>query len=191
MLTVLLIFTIILCERVKILNLLGEFHNKGRLHLTDFAERNVVVRDGRYRLIDFHDIEDHSCDWCKDMDWQVGHFWLEAQRKIPCDILGELGDEMGIWSDRTFSKCDVWYRSSLSTILADPMPVVEIHGRSFPASDFPPQKVINKLMPKNFLGVPQNWEWADTYFRQVKKDLDEDPKLDIQMLLVNRPKLPF
>lgn len=102
MLTVLLIFTIILCERVKILNLLGEFHNKGRLHLTDFAERNVVVRDGRYRLIDFHDIEDHSCDWCKDMDWQVGHFWLEAQRKIPCDILGELGDEMGIWSDRTF-----------------------------------------------------------------------------------------
>lgn len=46
-------------------------------------------------------------------------------------------------------------------------------------------------MPKGFIGVPENWEWVDTYFRQVKKDLDEDPKLDIQMLLVNRPKLPY
>lgn len=155
MLTVLLIFAIILCERVKILNLLGEFHNKGRLHLTDFAERNVVVRDGRYRLIDFHDIEDHSCDWCKDMDWQVGHFWLEAQRKIPCDILGELGDEMGIWSDRTFFKCDVWYRNSLSTILADPMPVVEIHGRFSLPPTFLPKKSSTSLCRRISLASPR------------------------------------
>lgn len=96
-----LIITILIsiCNRVKILNLLGEFHNNGRLHLSDFDEGNVVERNGNYRLIDFHDFIGHSCDWSSDMDWRVGDFWFDARRSLPCDILGEVGDEMGIWDD--------------------------------------------------------------------------------------------
>lgn len=86
-------------QRIKILNLLGEFHKTSCLHLTDFAERNVVVREGRYRLIDFSDFEHHTCEWFKGIDWRKGEFWLTAKKSIPCWILGELGDEMGLWND--------------------------------------------------------------------------------------------
>lgn len=85
-------------KRVKILNLLGEFHNKGRLHLTNFAERNVVVpRKGEYRLIEFYDFAGHSCDWSELMDWRIGEFFLTAQDSLPCTILGRLGFEFRIW----------------------------------------------------------------------------------------------
>lgn len=88
---------------MKILNLLGNFHSKARLHLTDFAERNVVERNGNYRLIDFHDFEGHACDFHDGMDWQVGEFFLHARQNVPCDILAELADDMGIWDDCKFS----------------------------------------------------------------------------------------
>lgn len=76
-------------------------------------------------------------------------------------------------------------------LLADKDPIVKIRGRIFPAADFPTQDVINKLMPKGFIGVPENWKWADTYFRQVKKQIDENPEIDMKTLLDNRPKLPY
>lgn len=67
---------------------------------------------------------------------------------------------------------------------------VNIHGRFFPADEFPPQEVIDKLMPENFLGVPENWEWVDSYFRQVKKQMDEDPSFDANKALAERKGPP-
>lgn len=67
---------------------------------------------------------------------------------------------------------------------------VKIHGRFFPADEFPPQEVIDKLMPENFLGVPENWEWVDSYFRQVKKQMDEDPSFDANKALAERKGPP-
>lgn len=41
-------------------------------------------------------------------------------------------------------------------------------------------------MPENFLGVPENWEWVDFNFRQVKKQMDENPNFDILEQVVRR-----
>lgn len=73
--------------------------------------------------------------------------------------------------------------------LADTLEV-KIHGRFFPADEFPPQELIDKLMPENFLGVPENWEWVDSYFRQVKKQMDEDPSFDANKALAERKGPP-
>lgn len=83
--------------RVEILTLLGMCHGKGRVHINDFAERNVVVRNGKYRLIDFHDVEGHECGYQEDVDWRPGEFFLEAQSDFPCDTLAELAEAMHIW----------------------------------------------------------------------------------------------
>lgn len=45
-------------------------------------------------------------------------------------------------------------------------------------------------MPENFLGVPENWEWVDSYFRQVKKQMDEDPSFDANKALAERKGPP-
>lgn len=72
-------------------------HGKGRVHINDFAERNVVVRNGKYRLIDFHDVEGHECGYQEDVDWRPREFFLEAQSDFPCDTLAELAEAMHIW----------------------------------------------------------------------------------------------
>lgn len=177
-------------KRVKILNLLGEFHNKGRLHLTDFAERNVVERNGKYRLIDFHDFIGHSCDWSKNIDWQIGEFWLVAQSHLPCDILAHLGDQLRIWNDCKF-KYVLISEHLITCCSQDSRPIVKIHGRIFPASDFPPQDVIDKLMPRNFIIAPRNWEWADAYLKEIKKEMDENPNFNLSDKLENPSKPPL
>lgn len=78
------------------------------------------------------------------------------------------------------------YRNINQLLFPAPTPQVKIHGRFFPADEFPPQDVIDKLMPENFLGVPENWEWVDFYFRQVKKQMDENPNFDISEQVVRR-----
>lgn len=50
------------CLRLKILNLPDKFHVGSHLYPADFTERNVVVRNGKYRLIDFHSFEGRECD---------------------------------------------------------------------------------------------------------------------------------
>lgn len=54
--------------RLKIMTLLGKLHEHG-FHPWDFKEDNVAVRDGEYRVIDFHKMHLHECDWRTGMDW--------------------------------------------------------------------------------------------------------------------------
>lgn len=77
--------------RFEILTLLAMCHGKERVHKNDFAERNVVVRNGKYRLIDLHDVEGHECDYQEGVDWQPGEFFLEAQSDFPCETLCGVG----------------------------------------------------------------------------------------------------
>lgn len=50
------------------MTLIGKLHERG-FHPWDFKEDNVVVHDGEYRLIDFHKMHLHECDWRTGMDW--------------------------------------------------------------------------------------------------------------------------
>lgn len=71
------------------------------------------------------------------------------------------------------------------------MPSVKIHGRVFPATGFPPQDIIDRLMPYNFLGTPGNWAWADSYLKQVRKRIDEDPNFSVEQEEADRPNSPL
>ena len=82
-------------RRVKILQRLGEIHRQGLLH-GDFAERNVLEKDGDVRLIDFDNaVFGHECG-C-DMNFHPGE---EAPEKASfgCDRLWEVCKHaMQIW----------------------------------------------------------------------------------------------
>ena len=68
-----------------------------------FAERNVVCKNGRYRLINFHDIEDikddHECHW-------IGVLLEGAPNpgtlKIGCPYIYEVGMSLSLWGYRMF-----------------------------------------------------------------------------------------
>lgn len=80
-------------------------HDKGRVHINDLAVRNVVVYNGKYRLIDFHDVEGHECGYQEGIDWRPGEFFLDAQEDFPCDTLADLGEEMHIWRTSEYFVC--------------------------------------------------------------------------------------
>lgn len=68
--------------------------------------------------------------------------------------------------------------------------MVEIQGRFFPASEFPTQEIIDKLSPDVFFNCKDNWIWIKTYLRQVRKDMDEGGKFDLNDRMANRPEPP-
>lgn len=177
---------------MKILSLLGKFHSEARLHPTDFAERNVVARNDNYRLIDFHEFGSHACNFHDGMDWRVGDCYLKAQEEVSCAILAKLADKMGIWYD-----CQPVFLSTATGTInlissVDASPIVKIQGRIFIDDGYPPQEVVNKLIPRNFIGVAENWEWATTYLKQVKTQMDENlGTIDIDAALINRPRIPL
>ena len=51
--------------RAKILDALWWVHKCG-ISLGDLAERNVLIRDGHYMLIDFKHCKEHTCQWTFD-----------------------------------------------------------------------------------------------------------------------------
>ena len=96
-------------NRAKILDALWKVHLRG-ICLTDFAERNVLVHEGKYRLINFHNYVEHHCQW--SFDFLHG---TEAEQAallgktdtfsaLRCDVLFELADEvMEFWDHGVFA----------------------------------------------------------------------------------------
>lgn len=83
--------------RLKILHQLGELHRCG-FHHGDFAERNILERNGDIRIIDFDEISEHSCQ-C-DMNFCPGEKIPDAQ-EFGCPHLWELcRSSMKIWDLR-------------------------------------------------------------------------------------------
>lgn len=74
----------------------------------------------------------------------------------------------------------------------DPSRVVKIQGRIFIDDGYPSQEVIDQLIPRNFIGVAENWEWATTFLKQVKKQIDGNHGIfDMKAALSIRPKIPL
>lgn len=81
--------------------MLGKLHQHG-YHHGDFRERKVVVKDGQYKFIDFHDIYEHECDWRDGMDLRTDLLRHEAAAALPCDVLFLVGSNMRLWN---YSEC--------------------------------------------------------------------------------------
>ncbi|KAF8057498.1 hypothetical protein FPV67DRAFT_1430157 [Lyophyllum atratum] len=89
-------------ERHAILEQLGKFHIVSKCHPRDLAERNVVAKDGQYRLIDFHTLIEHHCEF--DGRWGFGEY---MRMDFGCDLLAEPAlIEFRVWKR---SKCRHMY----------------------------------------------------------------------------------
>jgi len=112
-----------LADRAQILKKLGHIHLCG-VTLDDFAERNVVQKDGAYRLIDFQDVKfGHRCLWKGEKLYEGDFQPFEAQ--IGCPELYVLGEEFDIWKLRQS---------------------VVIYGKVRPRGGFPKQEDIDVLL---------------------------------------------
>ncbi|KAF8960729.1 hypothetical protein BDZ97DRAFT_1832592 [Flammula alnicola] len=83
--------------RVRILERLGKIHQQGLLH-GDFAERNVLQKNGDVRIIDFDRAVPHQhCDF--DMNFHAGEK-LPDQKKFGCEHLWDIcRRNMMIWKN--------------------------------------------------------------------------------------------
>ena len=90
-------------NRAKILDALWKVHLRG-ICPTEFAERNVLVHEGEYRLIDLHDYVEHHCEWSFDFlrgtEAEQAALLQENDNAsaLDCDELFELANEvMEFW----------------------------------------------------------------------------------------------
>ncbi|KII85417.1 hypothetical protein PLICRDRAFT_700945 [Plicaturopsis crispa FD-325 SS-3] len=156
-------------DKVKVMQNLAAVHGKG-YRLCDFAERNVVSRDGDYRLIDLHEIEVHDkCKW--DGDLRVND--PEALEDICCDHILVTGLDMNFWPS------------------FNPNREVSIGGKVFQKSRYPPQEAIDALLQ----GVDSrylecNLPTVTKWLLQYKLDLDNGTAVSLQDYKRDMPELP-
>ncbi|KLO05332.1 hypothetical protein SCHPADRAFT_933692 [Schizopora paradoxa] len=115
-----------LADRAELLKKIGRIHLCG-VSLNDFHERNVVVKDGSYRFIDFQDVDlEHDCFWEGDRVYE-GEV-VPKYDEMGCPEMIELGFELDLWkSPLAAGRC------------------VEILGKTRPKTEFPPQEAIDVL----------------------------------------------
>lgn len=164
-------------------------HGKGRIHIDDFAERNVVVRNGKCRLIDFHDVEGHECDYQEGVEWP-GEFFLDAQSDFPCDTLAELAEEMHIWRTSEYFVCQSLTESKFafkktksrsSRSMAEPFARTGYRRRTSLTSSY---RTTSSEHPR--IG------WAETYLKQVREDMDGDTdSFGMDALIARRQRPPL
>ena len=99
--------TYALPNRAKILNLLAAAH-RATLNHRDFAERNVVEKDGEYRLIDLRDACEHlpRCRWTYDFEKHIG---CKSPRgddpTTTCGAIEMQAEEMEFWDNGERLQC--------------------------------------------------------------------------------------
>ncbi|KAG5653452.1 hypothetical protein H0H81_000341 [Sphagnurus paluster] len=155
--------------KYKILTKLGQFHIQSHgYHPRDFAERNVVVKDGEYRLIDFHYLREHECAF--DGNWNFGQMY-EYEILPKCITLGGIGDEL-----------DVWKR--------DPVEYVDVNGMRLEAIDYPSQAVIDELLKRccfeelGWATPVEVYDWLSAVRKYaVMKGLDSNKEDDFQQII--------
>ncbi|KAJ7592805.1 hypothetical protein C8J56DRAFT_1045264 [Mycena floridula] len=84
-------------DKINILKKLLDIHEVGILHC-DFEPRNVLQKDGDFRIIDFGDIEDHVCSpGTRYLFDTVGEFPSQSSGKICAHIWSLALMEMNLW----------------------------------------------------------------------------------------------
>ncbi len=148
--------------------MLGFIH-QCKVDLYDFAERNVVHRDGDYRLIDFQDVdEEHTmCGW-------TGGLLHEGEPEpdvelIGCEDLHDTAREMDIWKPCGFwKKKSLWGSDFSLKLAADSVKILgSNYSKSF--SGLPDQEDIDELCGPpptshyNLKSLNKLLEWLQDY----------------------------
>ncbi|KLO13260.1 hypothetical protein SCHPADRAFT_928648 [Schizopora paradoxa] len=143
-------------ERVKILKIYCELHTY-KVALNDFAERNVVQKNGTYRLVDFEDINDnHQCLYKGSL--YEGMTAPNAER-IGCSYVMTACEDMNLWKQ--------------------PEGLIRIDHHFMNADGFPSQEDIDILCNNVYFGVSPLREddlhkWLKGYKRIKDKTTPED-----------------
>ncbi|TCD67125.1 hypothetical protein EIP91_000465 [Steccherinum ochraceum] len=163
-------------KKAKILNKLVEAHHGGLLHL-DFAERNVVEKDGDFRIIDLRHAQNHpECRWTYDFEKHIGDSTVaDDDPTVRCSALMRHAEEMEFWDHGVVYLCRV--------IIV-------------PKNDkLPDQSVIEQLDTSVGIGTCTNYHPNDLatlavrYFEEMKARLDEGAKL--KDLIRLRPQITY
>ncbi|KLO13258.1 hypothetical protein SCHPADRAFT_997479 [Schizopora paradoxa] len=143
-------------ERVKMMKVYCDLHMMG-IALLGFTERNVVHKNGNYRLIGFENLDDrHSCKW-------KGKLYEgkppPENSKIGCSFILVAGSEMGLWT------------------LGEGR--VRVVNDSMSADEFPPQEDIDFLCNNaEFSLSPAKMDELHDWLKAYKKVRDQIPLED-------------
>ena len=95
-------------RRAKILNKLAEAHRAGLRHM-DFAERNVLTKNGEYRLTDLLHAKPHDppCKWKYDFLEHLDDDAIDIKDVclVKCKRIKREADEMRFWDYGAPSAC--------------------------------------------------------------------------------------
>ncbi|EEB99010.1 hypothetical protein MPER_01381 [Moniliophthora perniciosa FA553] len=146
-------------SQANILNALTRVHQHG-IVLGDFREPNVLVDEkNQVRFIDFEEIADeHECP--STYEFSVTKTTLSSKEEgTLCPFLSVIGSQMGFWIEEE----------------------VTIGKYKFPAELFPPQDVINALLPERLLNsytTPCVESLLGVYYGIVQERMDKGAELD-------------
>ncbi|THH19706.1 hypothetical protein EUX98_g8718 [Antrodiella citrinella] len=153
-------------EKAKLLNKVVTAHHAGLFHL-DFAERNILVKDGDYRIIDLVHVEPHDppCTWSYDFEEHLEDEEVDDMGPtVQCRSLKSWAEHMEFWDHGVVLVC--------RTLL-------------IPKSDkLPPQHIMDHLITP--IGVGMNTEYyskdrkeiAVEYYTMIWEEMQSGMTLD-------------
>ncbi|KII85392.1 hypothetical protein PLICRDRAFT_700925 [Plicaturopsis crispa FD-325 SS-3] len=154
-------------DRTKILKLLGTLHIYG-WEAPDFAERNVVSRNGQYRLIDFHDLTPHECDYTGDLYEHMPYSVAE----LGCQVINCHASDM-----------DFWDGVNAET------PHVYIGPIAAPPDLYPDQWTVDDLLPDPSADIVLNQAVLMQWLRKYKRMMDKGIYMDVEEYRQTMPEL--
>ncbi|EPQ50079.1 hypothetical protein GLOTRDRAFT_141631 [Gloeophyllum trabeum ATCC 11539] len=123
--------------RITILRYLQEIHRCGVVH-QDFRERNVVLRDGKPRIIDFDRVSPHKGGCTMEIRKLPS---VPHNREVDCNDIYCYCYDFQIWGGTSFN--GLFFVS----IFTGPVDLVDIGRSPYPQEGLPPQEVIDVLIP--------------------------------------------
>ncbi|KII85391.1 hypothetical protein PLICRDRAFT_94322 [Plicaturopsis crispa FD-325 SS-3] len=151
--------------RTNILKLLGTLHIYG-WEAPNFAERNVVSRNGKFRLVDFHDLTPHECDYTGDLYEHMPYSVAE----LGCSAIDCRAVDMNFW-------------------VPDETPHVYIGPIAVEPDLYPDQWTVDDLLPDPSADIVLNQDVLMQWLRKYKRLMDKGIYMDIEEYRQTMPKL--
>ncbi|KII85390.1 hypothetical protein PLICRDRAFT_700923 [Plicaturopsis crispa FD-325 SS-3] len=152
-------------DRTIILKLLGTLHIYG-LDAPDFAERNVVSRDGKFRLVDFHDLVPHECEYTGNLYEHMPYGVVQ----LGCQVINCHACDMDFW-------------------VPDETPHVYIGPIAVEPHLYPDQWTVDELLPDPSADIVLNQAVLMQWLRKYKRMMDKGIYMDVEEYRQTMPKL--
>ncbi|KLO13261.1 hypothetical protein SCHPADRAFT_890140 [Schizopora paradoxa] len=149
--------------------------------LRDFAERNVVQKNGSYRFIDFVDVNDeHKCHWkgqlCEGMP-------APGMRKLGCSFILGAGEVMSLWKWR------LKHSSSYLLTVSLAEGYVRVINRLMRVENFPSQEDVDFLC--NNASSQLSPMKAETLHNWLKEYKNVKGRVPLEEYATTRPDLAW